>query len=62
VARLETFVGRIPGMSYGDILDFGTRTQKKRDILLFGVFVLKIATIIIVKGEAQVYLCNEFGK
>jgi hypothetical protein len=38
VVRLETLGGKTLGMNYGDTLDFGTRTQKKKDILLFGEF------------------------
>lgn len=36
VVRLETFVGRIPGTSYGDMLVFGTKIQEKKVVLLFG--------------------------
>jgi hypothetical protein len=37
VARLETFVGVILGMSYGDMLAFGTKDPELNHILFFGV-------------------------
>jgi hypothetical protein len=35
---LETLGGKTLGMSYGDTLDFGTRTQGRKVILLYGEF------------------------
>ena len=35
---LAKFNGAILGMGYGDVLVFGTRTQEKKVILLYGEF------------------------